>query len=66
MGEPTITPIACCGLNPNASSVLPVDHAETQAPETVQYPAHSRLSQSLNKGVQTSEQATLDGMYVPK
>jgi hypothetical protein len=33
--------MACCGLSPNARSVLPVDHAEIHDPETVQYPESS-------------------------
>jgi hypothetical protein len=32
----TTTPIACCGLSPNDSNVLPVDQAEIHDPDTVQ------------------------------
>ena len=32
----TTVAIACPGLSPKASRVLPVDHAEMQDPETVQ------------------------------
>jgi hypothetical protein len=32
----TTTPIACCGLSPKESNVLPVDQAEIHDPDTVQ------------------------------
>lgn len=34
---PTTAAIACCGLSPKASKVLPTVHAEMLEPETVQY-----------------------------